>query len=68
MFAKDRFVIDLERETATCSASVTVRIGRKTRVGVHETAITRARREQTDPSWRPDHQATRPKVERKLPT
>ncbi|HUY71587.1 MAG TPA: IS1182 family transposase [Gaiellaceae bacterium] len=96
LFAKDRFRVDLETDTVTCPAEITVRIGRlidksgvakfahhcgtcplaaqcttstlgrKVRVGVHEAALARARAEQTDPKWRADYRATRPKVERKL--
>ena len=44
----------------------TSRLGRKVRVGVNEAALARARSEQTDPKWRDDYRATRPKVERKL--
>ena len=41
-------------------------LGRKVRVGVNEATLARARAEQTDPKWRADYRATRPKVERKL--
>ena len=44
----------------------TSHLGRKIRVGVNEAALARARAEQTDPAWRADYRATRPKVERKL--
>jgi hypothetical protein len=44
----------------------TSHLGRKVRVGVNEAALVRAREEQTDPAWRADYRATRPKVERKL--
>jgi len=33
---------------------------------MNEAALARARAEQTDPAWRADYWATRPKVERKL--
>jgi transposase len=96
LFAKDRFAIDLEHDTVTCPAAITVAIGRlrdgggvakfdahcsrcplaaqcttsalgrKVRVGVHEATLARVRAEQTDPAWRADYRATRPKVERKL--
>ena len=96
LFAKDQFTVDLEHDTVTCPAEITVKIrrlqdgtgvakfdarctrcplvsqcttsslGRKVRVGVHEAALARARAEQTDPTWRADYRATRPKVERKL--
>jgi IS5 family transposase len=41
-------------------------LGRMVRVGVNEASLARARAEQTDPAWRDDYRATRPKVERKL--
>jgi len=41
-------------------------LGRKVRVGLNEASLARARAEQTDPAWRDDYRATRPKVERKL--
>jgi transposase len=96
LFAKDQFTVDLDSDTVTCPAEITVTIGRlrdgggvakfdahcsscplasqcttsslgrKVRVGVHEAALARARKEQTDPAWRDDYRATRPKVERKL--
>jgi len=96
LFAKDRFTIDLEHDTVTCPADVTVTIrrlrdgegiakfathcsacplvtqcttsglGRKVRVGVNEASLARARARQSDPNWRDDYRATRPKVERKL--
>ncbi len=40
--------------------------GRTIRVSVHEAALARARQRQTDPRWRADYRANRPKVERKL--
>jgi hypothetical protein len=48
---------------ADCTAS---QRGRSIHVGVHEASLARARAEQTDPGWRADYRATRPKVERKL--
>jgi hypothetical protein len=54
---------------ATCPLAeqcTTSHLGRKIRVGVNEAALARARVEQTDPAWRADYRATRPKVERKL--
>ena len=57
------------RHCTTCplrSECTTSSAGRKIRVGVHEAALARAREEQTDPTWREDYRATRPKVERKL--
>ena len=46
-----------------CTASPN---GRTIRVTVHEAQIQRARRRQTDPAWKADYRATRPKVERKI--
>ena len=40
--------------------------GRTIRVGLHEAVLTRARLKQTDPEWKADYKATRPKIERKL--
>ncbi len=40
--------------------------GRTVGVGAHEDALARARARQSDPDWRADYRATRPKVERKL--
>jgi hypothetical protein len=59
-FAEHCTTCPLRSECTTSSA------GRKIRVGVHEAALARARQEQTDPTWREDYRATRPKVERKL--
>jgi hypothetical protein len=40
--------------------------GRSIHVGVYEQQLTRARAQQTDPAWKADYTATRPKVERKI--
>jgi hypothetical protein len=40
--------------------------GRSIHVGVYEQQLTRARARQTDPAWKADYTATRPKVERKI--
>ncbi|MGH2843998.1 MAG: transposase [Solirubrobacteraceae bacterium] len=40
--------------------------GRTIHVSPHEAALTRARARQTDPGWKADYTATRPKVERKI--
>jgi hypothetical protein len=40
--------------------------GRTVHVDVFEAALARARQRQTDPAWRADYRANRPKVERKL--
>jgi hypothetical protein len=46
-----------------CTASPT---GRTIRVTAHEAQLQRARQRQTDPAWKDDYRATRPKVERKI--
>jgi IS5 family transposase len=54
---------------STCplaSQCTTSGLGRKVRVGLNEASLARARAEQSDPAWRDDYRATRPKVERKL--
>ena len=48
---------------AQCTTS---KAGRKVTVGRHERLLARARADNTDPRWRTDYRATRPKVERKL--
>jgi IS5 family transposase len=48
-------------ERCTTSAS-----GRSIHVGVYEQQLARARARQTDPAWKADYTATRPKVERKI--
>jgi len=40
--------------------------GRSIHVGVYEQQLQRARARQTDPTWKADYTATRPKVERKI--
>jgi hypothetical protein len=40
--------------------------GRTIHVGVYEQQLARARARQTDPAWKADYTATRPKVERKI--
>jgi hypothetical protein len=48
---------------AQCTTS---KAGRKVAVSRHERLLARARADNTDPDWRADYRATRPKVERKL--
>lgn len=48
---------------ARCTTSTS---GRTIHVGPHEAQLTRARQRQTDPGWKADYKATRPKVERKI--
>ena len=40
--------------------------GRSIHVGIYEQQLARARARQTDPAWKADYTATRPKVERKI--
>ncbi len=40
--------------------------GRTITIGPHEARLAAARTRQTDPAWKADYQATRPKVERKI--
>jgi hypothetical protein len=40
--------------------------GRSIHVGLYEQQLTRARARQTDPAWKADYTATRPKIERKI--
>jgi len=40
--------------------------GRTVHVGPYEQQLTRARERQSDPAWKADYKATRPKVERKI--
>ena len=44
----------------------TSKSGRTIRVGRFEAALSEARQQQTNPGWRADYRATRPKIERKL--
>ena len=46
-----------------CTASTS---GRSIHVGLYEQQLARARSRQTDPAWKSDYTATRPKVERKI--
>jgi hypothetical protein len=46
-----------------CTASTS---GRSIHVGLYEQQLARARSRQTDPAWKADYTATRPKVERKI--
>jgi hypothetical protein len=48
-------------ERCTTSSS-----GRSIHVGLYEQQLARARARQTDPAWKADYTATRPKVERKI--
>jgi hypothetical protein len=48
---------------AQCTSSKT---GRSITIGHHEAHLAAARARQTDPAWKADYRATRPKVERKI--
>jgi Transposase DDE domain/Transposase domain (DUF772) len=48
---------------ARCTSSMD---GRSIHVGLYEQQLTRARARQTDPAWKADYTATRPKIERKI--
>ena len=48
---------------AQCTSSAS---GRTIRIGPYEAQLIRARATQTDPAWRAEYRATRPKVERKI--
>ena len=51
---------------ALAERCTTNKAGRTISVGPYEVVLSAARAAQTDPAWRADYQATRPKVERKL--
>jgi hypothetical protein len=54
---------------ATCPLAAqctTVAQGRTITIGHHEATLATARTRQTDPEWKADYRATRPKVERKI--
>jgi hypothetical protein len=53
------------RECPLAARCTSARKGRVIRVGRHERALARARARQSDPEWKADYTATRPKVERK---
>jgi hypothetical protein len=44
----------------------TAKTGRSITIGHHEALLAAARARQTDPAWKADYRATRPKVERKI--
>jgi hypothetical protein len=48
---------------ARCTAA---KAGRSITIGHHEARLATARHQQTDPAWKADYRATRPKVERKI--
>lgn len=54
---------------ATCPLAArctTAKAGRSITIGHHEARLSAARQQQTDPAWKADYRATRPKVERKI--
>ena len=54
---------------ATCPLAAqctTAKAGRTITIGHHEARLAAARLRQTDPAWKADYRATRPKVERKI--
>jgi Transposase DDE domain/Transposase domain (DUF772) len=54
------------RECPLAERCTTSSSGRSIHVGVYEQQLARARARQTDPAWKADYTATRPKVERKI--
>jgi len=63
------FIAAFGEACATCSLAAqctTAKTGRTISVGPYEERLVAARAEQTDPAWRADYRATRPKVERKI--
>jgi hypothetical protein len=54
------------RDCPLADMCTTSKTGRRITIGHHEARLTAARNRQTDPAWKADYQATRPKVERKL--
>jgi hypothetical protein len=54
---------------ATCplrAQCTDAKTGRSITIGHHEARLAAARTRQTDPTWKADYRATRPKVERKI--
>jgi IS5 family transposase len=67
--AKSKSIANFAENCSTCplrSQCTNSVSGRKITIGPHEAALARARDRQSDPVWRDDYRATRPKVERKL--
>ena len=66
---KDGHIAHFAGACARCPLAercTTSRSGRSIHVGVYEQQLQRARARQTDPEWKADYTATRPKVERKI--
>jgi hypothetical protein len=60
---------DFATACATCplrAQCTEAKTGRSITIGHHEAELTAARTRQTDPAWKADYRATRPKVERKI--
>ena len=60
---------DFGQACATCplrAQCTDAKTGRSITIGHHEARLAAARARQTDPAWRADYRATRPKVERKI--
>jgi hypothetical protein len=60
---------DFGQSCATCplrAQCTDAKTGRSITIGHHEARLAAARTRQTDPAWRADYRATRPKVERKI--
>ncbi len=60
---------DFGRACTTCPLRpqcTDAKTGRSITIGHHEARLAAARTRQTDPAWRADYRATRPKVERKI--
>ncbi len=51
---------------ALAAQCTTAKTGRTITISAHEAALQAGRARQTDPAWRADYRATRPKVERKI--
>jgi len=67
--AKDGQVAHFARACQGCPLAercTTSADGRSIHVGLYEQQLQRARARQTDPAWKADYTATRPKVERKI--
>jgi hypothetical protein len=66
---KDGHVAHFGRACRACPLAdrcTTSTDGRSIHVGLYEQQLTRARARQTDPDWKADYTATRPKIERKI--
>jgi Transposase DDE domain/Transposase domain (DUF772) len=66
---KDGHIAHFARACRSCPLAercTTSPAGRSIHVGLYEQQLTRARARQTDPAWKADYTATRPKIERKI--